>query len=175
MGADDRFCLNGVRLLLVSGGEYGAPGSLYRTEVDSYVVVTAIGGTLGEPDYFSVRAKDGSTTYYGGEGAHNSEQTAYNASGDAQLDKVLSWKIQEFKDSTSNPIRYFYSVLESEHFPTEVRYAYSRNGVEHAKVVFGYAVGARPDAACIFARAILRLLLPIHPQWIHLRREIQPR
>ena len=144
-----------MRLLLVSGGEYGAPGSLYRTEVDSYVVVTAIGGTLGEPDYFSVRAKDGSTTYYGGEGAHNSEQTAYNASGDAQLDKVLSWKIQEFKDSTSNPIRYFYSVLESEHFPTEVRYAYSRNGVEHAKVVFGYAVGARPDASSGYSAGYL--------------------
>ncbi|QEI12563.1 SpvB/TcaC N-terminal domain-containing protein [Cellvibrio japonicus] len=42
-GESDRFCLNGQRLMLVSGS-YGAAGSTYKTEIDAYVVVTARGG-----------------------------------------------------------------------------------------------------------------------------------
>ena len=60
----DRFCLNGQRLLVISG-DYGAPNSQYKTEIDSFSMVTAHGGSMGDPAYFSVEGKDGSTTYYG--------------------------------------------------------------------------------------------------------------
>lgn len=63
--SDDRFCLNGQKLMLVAGSTYGAPGTEYKTEIDQFVKVTAVGGLTGNPDYFTVEAKDGSTTYYG--------------------------------------------------------------------------------------------------------------
>ena len=34
---DDRFCLDGQRLMLISGTAYGADGAEYRTEVDSFL------------------------------------------------------------------------------------------------------------------------------------------
>ncbi|MEO7098495.1 MAG: SpvB/TcaC N-terminal domain-containing protein, partial [Luteolibacter sp.] len=44
--SNDRFFLDGERLVCV-GGTYGAPGSEYRTEMDSYARITAVGGSLG--------------------------------------------------------------------------------------------------------------------------------
>lgn len=45
---DDRFCLDGQRLILVSG-TYGAAGSEYRTEVDQFsrVIASVAGGNAG--------------------------------------------------------------------------------------------------------------------------------
>ena len=57
-GANDRFCLNGKRLVLVSG-TYGGNGAEYRTELDefsrviSYTSVTARG-----PDSFKATSKN---------------------------------------------------------------------------------------------------------------------
>ena len=63
-GAEDRFALDGQRLILVSG-TYGEDGSEYRTEIDSFAKIYAHGGTAGNPDYWEVRRKDGSTSIYG--------------------------------------------------------------------------------------------------------------
>ena len=42
----DRFCLDGQRLVVVSGS-YGAPNSEYRTEIDAFTKVVALGGSSG--------------------------------------------------------------------------------------------------------------------------------
>jgi len=82
--ANDRFCLDGQRLILTSG-TYGAPGSTYRTEIDSYAVITAVNGSTGNPAYFSVQRKDGTLSDYGnGYGS----QLALNGNG-----PILNWAI----------------------------------------------------------------------------------
>lgn len=97
--AEDRFCLNGQRLMLVSSGSYGDVGSVYKTEIDSYVKVTAKGGSTGNPDYFEVEAKDGSKTFYG-------------ASQDSKLytlaNKLVHWAQSRFEDNMGNRIDYVY-------------------------------------------------------------------
>ncbi|WP_347252740.1 SpvB/TcaC N-terminal domain-containing protein [Dokdonella sp.] len=46
LGADDRLCLDGQRLVRVAGSAYGSAGAEYRTEIDSYARITQYGGLL---------------------------------------------------------------------------------------------------------------------------------
>lgn len=98
-GSDDRFCLNGQRLMLVSSGSYGDVGSVYKTEIDSYVKVTAKGGAAGNPDYFEVEAKDGSKTIYGG----SQDSKLYTLAN-----KLVHWAQSRFEDNMGNRIDYVY-------------------------------------------------------------------
>lgn len=60
----DRYCLDGQRLMLVSGS-YGAVGSGYRTELESHRDIMAYGSAANGPAYFIVRTKSGLTLEYG--------------------------------------------------------------------------------------------------------------
>lgn len=135
--SDDRFCLNGSRLLVV-GGAYGAPNSTYRTEVDSHVLVTAKGGIAGHPDYFELKAKDGSTTLYGSIGElGNADQAAF-VNGKKQAERVLNWNISEFQDSVGNKIVYSYMDDETGYLIETIEYAFGDSGSAGAEVVFKY-------------------------------------
>lgn len=81
---DDRFCLDGKRLVAVNNGVYGAEGTEYRTVIDSFAKVkshhdanaegtqmdpwpgvTRLDRTLQGPDSFEVWTKDGHILTYG--------------------------------------------------------------------------------------------------------------
>ncbi|MCA0899162.1 FG-GAP-like repeat-containing protein [Microbulbifer agarilyticus] len=125
--AEDRFCLDGQRLLLQSG-VYGADGSTYKTEIDSFATVKAIGGSAGDPDYFEVTRKDGSTSEYG-------KTVDSKLAGAA----TLRWAQSLFADSAGNGIEFVYEGdAETGHRIHRVRYA---GGA--AEVVFAYET--RPD------------------------------
>lgn len=51
--SDDRFCLDGQRLVAVSG-TYGEVGTEYRTEIESFSKIISYGGTSGDPTFFRV-------------------------------------------------------------------------------------------------------------------------
>ncbi|WP_444938962.1 FG-GAP-like repeat-containing protein [Microbulbifer sp. JMSA002] len=124
----DRFCLDGQRLIQVSGSQYGAVGAVYKTEMDSFATVTSIGGSLGKPSYFKVERKDGSISYYG------------NSSDSKQLagSNVLTWAQNRFEDSVGNPIEFLYEGdSESGHRVRSIRYAYGSGSYE-AEVRFFY-------------------------------------
>jgi hypothetical protein len=61
---NDRYCLDGQRLILVAG-TYGLAGSEYRTEIDSYSKITAFGTAGNGVAYFEVKTKSGLTMEYG--------------------------------------------------------------------------------------------------------------
>ncbi|MCH9663757.1 MAG: hypothetical protein K0U66_08915, partial [Gammaproteobacteria bacterium] len=132
-GAEDRFCLDGQRLVLDSGNSYGAPGSQYRSEIDSYALITAHGGSTGNPAYFTVERKDGSISYYGRDQQGNQSQHTFVGLG------TLSWRISRSEDSVGNPIDFFYE-REGGHRIREIRYAYGDSGNPAASVAFEYAV-----------------------------------
>ena len=64
--ADDRFMLDGQRLLLKSG-TYGMDGAEYQTETYSNLKITSHGTITSNngPEYFKVQYPDGSIAYYG--------------------------------------------------------------------------------------------------------------
>ena len=134
--SDDRFCLDGQRLVLISGSHYGAVGATYHTEIDRFVTVTASGGSAGHPDFFTVTRKDGSTSHYG--------QTT-----DARQQAgphTLSWLQNRFADSVGNAIDYSYlagggqrlSAVSYAGGAVSVSFDYSDN---RADTISGYVAG----------------------------------
>ena len=63
MGPDDRFEMDGNRLVVINGS-YGANGSIYHTEMESFSKITSFGNQMG-PESFMVETKDGRKLYYG--------------------------------------------------------------------------------------------------------------
>ena len=144
-GSTDRFCLDGQRLMLVSGS-YGASGSTYKTEMDTFVIVTAVGGTTGNPDQFTVTAKDGSLSTFGG-------------TPDAKVagQATLTWAINRFQDSVGNRIDYLYTGDASTGQRIQrINYAYNAPGTSsnpNAHIDFAYDNRNDPSSAYVAGSA----------------------
>lgn len=125
--SEDRFCLNGIRLLVDAGYTYGAPNSQYKTEVDNFARITAVGGSVGQPDYFKVEYKDGKIDYFG----------VGNSKYQLVINKTLQWLLSSSEDSATNKISYIYNMDEFGQKPTlaEVRYAFDATGANPAAVI----------------------------------------
>ncbi|HZP86967.1 MAG TPA: SpvB/TcaC N-terminal domain-containing protein, partial [Burkholderiales bacterium] len=106
----DRFCLDGVRLLLTSSGTYGASNTTYSPENDPSMRVTATGGTSATgPSNFTVQRKDGTISSYGNTTA--SPNAVITATLPATGSSVnVAWNLSRVQDSTGNYIDYVYNV-----------------------------------------------------------------
>ncbi|WP_169745454.1 toxin TcdB middle/N-terminal domain-containing protein [Kangiella geojedonensis] len=154
---DDRFCLDGQRLILASG-VYGEANSTYRTEIASQTKVVAK-GTAGEgPSYFEVYRKDGSKSLYGYTSDSQLEANVVNSlsgsavSSDVQ-DTVIRWSQSSYIDNpylnTPNTIHYEYQksenfgeqVLEKITYPpsVEIDFVYQRTFIQGGMSVGGYS------------------------------------
>jgi RHS repeat-associated protein len=137
---EDRFCLDGQRLLVVSSHSYGDVSAQYKPEIDSGVLVTSHGGSDGHPDYFTVSAKDGSTRTYGS--GNNSLRRGRTATGSFASTSpnrhVMSWNVSEFKDSVGNKITYHYEDTEDHYRMSEVGYGYGNSSTAAVNVYFDY-------------------------------------
>ena len=142
--AADKLYLDGKRLVWVSGSAAGTPGSVYRTEVDSFVTVTAYGSS--EIDGFKLVAKDGTIMFFG---RNSSEMTGAVRNGDAyhipaqETVKALSWALKWVEDPIGNYIEFCYdegnldggpndfTLTPGEHLLTSIRYT-GKKGLEGA-------------------------------------------
>lgn len=113
---NDRLCLDGQRLVAVSGS-YGASGTIYRTEVDSYARVTQVGGDLGSTDTacFRVEQKDGRILHFGGVTNGNScaVSTVHSRVKPFQAGAALSWMVEKIEDRVGNNQLYAYAVSDA--------------------------------------------------------------
>nr|WP_244623600.1 RHS repeat-associated core domain-containing protein [Shewanella salipaludis] len=114
--ASDRLCLDGQRLMAVSG-TYGANGTVYRTEMDSFVKVVQSGGINSATASFIVYKPDGNSATYGTE-----SNSRFAPSG---LTTVLSWKVaQESFSNGANTIDYEYDdSIAGEHLLSNIYYS----------------------------------------------------
>lgn len=90
---NDRFCLDGQRLVLVSG-TYGLAGSEYRTERDSFSKVVATGAAGNGPASFTVKTKAGLTMEFG-----NTADSRIEAQGNTT---VRAWALNKVSDVKGN-------------------------------------------------------------------------
>lgn len=95
---NDKLCLNGERLYLVSGANYWAEGSIYRTERDQFARITYTLAT----DTFTIQRKDGSIANYG-----DTTDSAIQAT-DVAGSPTYAWAISRFTDNMGNYIDYTY-------------------------------------------------------------------
>lgn len=97
---DDRYCLNGNKLRFVSGSYYGASGSEYRTEIETFSRIKAWGAAGNGPAYFTVEAKDGLKYEFG-----NTADSRILIKGQVT---ARSWALNRVYDRDNNEIKYQY-------------------------------------------------------------------
>ncbi|NIM40574.1 MAG: hypothetical protein GTN84_06145 [Hydrogenophaga sp.] len=135
---EDRFCLDGQRLINVAGA-YGSAGSEYRTEVDSFKKVLAVGSAGGNavngPERFDVFSKEGMVFELGGTVDARMEAQGKSA--------VHAWSVSRMRDVKGNAIdfSYFKDAIKGIHRLERVSYA-------NRSVRFEYE--SRPDISIVY-------------------------
>jgi RHS repeat-associated protein len=111
---NDQFCLDGVRLILVSG-THGLEGAEYRKANDNAQRVFVRGTSGGGPLSFEVQSPKGAVTVYGG----TSDSRVATS-----LSQVAIWSISENSNAFGDKILYSYNTNKSlgEHFLQKVVY-----------------------------------------------------
>lgn len=117
---NDRFSLDGNRLILVSG-TYGADGSEYRTESNTFVKIKAIGNSNAGPEKFMVWTKSGLIQEYG-----YTVDSRIEAQGKAN---VIYWLLDKVTDTKGNyyTITYTEDNATGEYRPLRIDYTGNNN------------------------------------------------
>jgi|GEM_PF-1486178 len=131
--SSDALCLDGQRLVLVSGTHF-QNNAEYRTEIDNFARVTYNG------TYFTVKSKDGLTKEY------NARAWSVNASN-SQMIGVKSWALSSVSDIVGNrfTIQYHTYLYEGEQVPNEITYTHTVNTAPIHTIKFNYDTTLRPD------------------------------
>src|SRR5262245_43141879 len=171
--ASDRFCLDGQELVAVgqeqgASGAYGASGTEYRTETDTFAQIWSVGSdaTIASgPDAFVVFTKDGKTLRYTPRtairvvsGIGQSNPTTPHAYATYVQSSTLVravWLLESVTDRSGNAIRYDYQDFSdargTEFQPQRITYTWGNGGVVgQRRVEFNYAAGDRADVAVEF-------------------------
>lgn len=126
----DRLCLNGQKLVLsnrnaqASDADYWDSGAEYRTELDQFVKVEAVGRSAnGGHDYFKVWTKSGQIHYYGRNNANQNSQVR-PPNGRSSL-PIRSWLLDRVEDRYGNHYKVFYQKNSStgEYLPSRIAFA----------------------------------------------------
>lgn len=130
----DRFCLDGRRLVSVSGA-YGANGTVYHTEQETWTLLTSHGACGKGPCFFTATDKDGNELSFGATtGPSGSRIPAQGRSDGA----IRTWSIDRFTDLNGNysAVSYATFVNSGEYYPVRIDYtANDRTGLAAARSV----------------------------------------
>jgi len=142
MDSNDRFAVDGQKLLAVSG-TYGADGTEYRTERETFTQYfshgsTGSSGSFG-PSWFQAKTKAGLTMEFGNPTDALSSQML--SMGTGQSGAVVAWALNQIKDVAGNTCNFSYAqnTTTGEFYVTKITYVGTS-----AEVDFVYE--ARTDA-----------------------------
>jgi len=122
--ASDRYCVDGRKLVALGSGTYGAGGTEYRTEVDTFSKIVSVNlpGSVATPatgpDRFQVFTKDGRIRTYT---AYTAQRRQSGVAGVGPADwhdgavtistPRVDWQLESERDRSGNEIRYQYTPL----------------------------------------------------------------
>lgn len=134
----DRFCLDGQPLVLVSG-VYGKSGAEYRTEIHHHERIFSQGQQGTGPAWFEVRYPNGLVYRYG-----NDADSRIEAPGTSE---VRTWALNEVEDRFQQRIGFTYTEDSSngEYRPAEIRWTYGPGEtMQQARYRLAFGYGERP-------------------------------
>jgi RHS repeat-associated protein len=157
---NDKLCLDGQRLIKVAG-TYGASGSEYRTELDSFARIKLLGGGISSAaSYFRIEEKSGNTIFLGNYGALGSYGEASGAYVPPGTTRPLRWKQRVLQDPQGNSIVHSYKLLAGEHLLSAIEYTGTVNTSGHTygsrRVQFVYDSSRNDGRVAYLAGAELR-------------------
>lgn len=136
--ANDKYCLNGQRLVTVLGA-YGANGTEYRTTQDEFSRIISYGAAGSGPQWFKVWRKGGEIMEFG-----NTADSRIEALGRSD---VLVWAVNKLSDTVGNYETFSYTEDTTNGGYRISRIDYTGNAAQglspYNRVEFIYA--ARPD------------------------------
>jgi hypothetical protein len=136
--ANDRFCMEGSRLVLV-GGTYGADGAEYRTELDAFSKIISHGAAGNGPAWFEVHTKSGQVMEFG----HTADSQVL-AQGKAT---ARAWAVNKVSDTKTSyfSVTYANDAATGQSVPTWINYTgNSTTGAAPYNSV-GFVYAGRPD------------------------------
>jgi hypothetical protein len=139
---NDRFCMDGHRLVAISGS-YGADGTEYRSEIESFNRVISHGTAGTGPAWFEVHTKAGQIMQFG----DTTDSRPLNAAGTAR-----SWLVNKISDSKGNYLAATYTndSTNGQIYPTRIDYTGNAAAglATYNSVQFVYAT--RPDIVPVY-------------------------
>jgi hypothetical protein len=153
--ATDRFCMDGQRLVAINGGGYGADGTEYRTEIDSYSRIISHGRTGTGPTWFEVHTKSGQSMQFGNTSNSLILTAANGTARNWALNRVSDTKGNYFTVTYVNNLSQINNVWTSEAYPCRIDYTGNSNTGQgtYNSVQFFYAT--RPDVINVYQAGIL--------------------
>lgn len=130
--SQDKFCLDGQRLVPVSPG-----ASEYRTEIDSFQKIVAVGSTSTGPVSFKVWAKSGEIIEYG-----NTADSRIEADGTSV---VRVWAVNKKSDRRSNYLTYSYYEWLGDYRVTRIDYGGNESAYVTPRASIRFQYISRPD------------------------------
>ncbi len=139
----DRYCLDGQRLMLISGVE-GGDGTEYRTERESFAKIVSYGSAGNGPAWFKVWTKAGQVMEYG--------RTA-DARVEAQGKSTIRvWALNRIEDTNGNflTVSYTKDSANGDYYPNRIDYTGNSktNTAPVNSVQFQYEM--RPDTVPLY-------------------------
>jgi len=135
---NDRYCLDGQRLIAISGA-YGGNGTEYRTEQESFLKAVSYGSAGNGPASFKVWTRDGLVMEYGA-----TANSAIEAQGKPT---IAVWAVNKVSDVKGNyfTVTYTKDSVNGAHYPARIDYTGNSNTglAPNSSVQFAYE--NRPD------------------------------
>ncbi|OYY93772.1 MAG: hypothetical protein B7Y41_09900 [Hydrogenophilales bacterium 28-61-23] len=132
--SNDKYCLDGQRLVAVTGS-YGANGTEYRTELESFAKVVSYGTAGNGPAWFKVWTKSGQIMEYG-----NTMNSRIEAQGKAT---VAVWAVNKISDTKGNylTVTYIKDNANGQYYPSRIDYTGNANTglATYNRIDFTYA------------------------------------
>lgn len=141
---NDRFCLDGQRLIAIGSGAYGSSGMEYRTEIDGFTKIIANGIAGNGPSWFKVWTKSGQILEFG-----NTADSKIEVQGQST---VRAWAVNKIQDIKGNYFTFSYTEdsTNGDYYPSRIDYTGNAAAslVPNKSVQFIYEI--RPDTALLY-------------------------
>lgn len=132
---NDRFMVDGKRILALNDAEYGGNGTTYKTEIDNMDKIVSYTDGYKGPKYFVVWKSDGLIWEYGA-----TDDSRLEVPGSDRV--VIMWMLNKISDRDGNSILFHYDIDKStgESYINNIEYTANKDkGVEAAyNVIFEY-------------------------------------
>ena len=135
--ANDRFCIQGQRLIVISG-TYGADGAQYRTEIEGFSEIISHGTAGTGPSWFELHLKTGPVLQFG-----DTTDSRILAVGKTT---ARVWAVNQVTDTKGNYFKVTYTndTTNGQFYPTRIDYTGNSGLATYNSVRFTYNT-SRPD------------------------------
>ena len=141
--ANDRYCLDGQRLVAISG-TYGADATEYRTESESYSRIVSYGSQGSGPGWWKVWTKSGQVLEYG-----NTADSRIEAQGKTE---VMLWSLNKLQDTVGNylTVSYIEDTPNGQYYPDRIDYTGNSNAGKTPGNSVRFVYETRPDITPLY-------------------------